>query len=233
MSTLCITWWSSWLWKSIVEAFVHAWWDVIVLARSKEKLEALQQTLWADKVSFFVTDIRDKESLKKAFTGISTIDCLINNSGIANWDEAATDTLDQIKNTIATNLIWAMWTTNLALPIMIQQKAWVIINISSIAAKETFTTASSYCASKAWLTMYGDVVREEVRKHWIKVINIHPWATDTSIRTQQERSEYGNQMMDAGIIATIIVQACLNAMKWIVQEEITIRPPTGNIDFWE
>lgn len=85
MPILLITWWTSGLWKAIVEKFVSHWRHVIVLARDSSKWEELQKQLWINNITYYQCDIRNKQNLIDVFTKINHIDCMINNSGIWYW----------------------------------------------------------------------------------------------------------------------------------------------------
>src|SRR5947209_11309337 len=56
-----------------------------------------------------------------------------------------------------------------------------IVNILSIAAKTGFANWSAYCMSKFALEGFFQSVREELREHRIRVLNIYPAATNTEI----------------------------------------------------
>jgi len=231
MSTLVITGWTSGLWKDLVKKFVAWWWHAVVLARDAEKWRALQAELWADKVTYYPCDIRDRESLTKVFSEIKEIDCLINNSGIGYWENTYEETLEHIEDTIQTNLIGAMRCTRLALPTMIAKKAGVIINIGSIYSTRFRPGASAYATSKAWLKMYTDVVRAEVREFGIKVLSIFPGAMKTPIREEEEIEKYGHMMMESADVAKVIFEAHNTALTWVVQEDIFISPACGDVKF--
>jgi NAD(P)-dependent dehydrogenase (short-subunit alcohol dehydrogenase family) len=55
------------------------------------------------------------------------------------------------------------------------------VNVLSIAAKSGFPNWSSYCMSKFALEGFSQALREELRPHGIRVINLYPAATNTEI----------------------------------------------------
>jgi short-subunit dehydrogenase len=76
---------------------------------------------------------------------------------------------------------------------------------------------------------YSNSLREEVRKHNIRIINIIPGATETSMWSQEVRREKGERMMSPESIARVIVSAYLQKDN-LVTEEIKLRPVTGDLD---
>ncbi len=75
---------------------------------------------------------------------------------------------------------------------------------------------------------YSDVLREEVRKHNIRVINVTPGATDTPMWSHDIRKENSERMMTSEDVARTIVWAYLQEGN-MVNEEIVIRPITGDL----
>jgi short-subunit dehydrogenase len=73
------------------------------------------------------------------------------------------------------------------------------------------------------------VLREEVRKHNIRVINIVPGATETPIWSQQARKENGEKMMSPESLARVVVSSFLQKDN-LVTEEIVLRTLTGDLD---
>jgi hypothetical protein len=121
----------------------------ILAARSKDKLSELEAELRAEGVESLAvpTDVsnpRALESLVKAGVDrFGRIDVLINNAGIecfATLDELP---VEDILQTIETNLTGAILLTRFVVPVMRQNGFGRIINISSIAGKHGPATARS------------------------------------------------------------------------------------------
>jgi NADP-dependent 3-hydroxy acid dehydrogenase YdfG len=62
---------------------------------------------------------------------------------------------------------------------MIQYHTGQIINIGSIAAKETYANGNVYCATKHAVDALNKSMRIDLLKHDIKVTGIHPGAVET------------------------------------------------------
>ncbi len=75
---------------------------------------------------------------------------------------------------------------------------------------------------------YARVLREEVRKHNIRVINIIPGATDTPIWSREMREEHSKEMMSAESIARLMVSAFLQSDNLVV-EDIVVRSLQGDL----
>jgi short-subunit dehydrogenase len=78
------------------------------------------------------------------------------------------------------------------------------------------------------LLAYTNVLREEVRKYNIKVINILPGATKTPIWSSEMLNKYANKMMSPEDLA-LFIYSVYDLDSSLVTEEITIRPICGDL----
>ncbi len=108
------------------------------------------------------------------------VDLLMNCAGVAYYGTHEQLTAQQIKAMLRTNAEAPMIITN-ALINELSKNRGIIINISSVTAKERNPHGCVYGATKAALTSFSESLFEEVRKRGIKVITIHPDMTDTAL----------------------------------------------------
>ncbi|MCJ7552831.1 MAG: SDR family oxidoreductase, partial [Ignavibacteriaceae bacterium] len=141
---------------------------------------------------------------------------------------AEENSIQEINDIINTNLLGAIYSIKAVLPHFIENGGGTIINILSIVVKKVFTRSTAYAASKAGLLAYTDSLREEVRKHNIRVINIIPGATETPMWSQEMRKEKSEFMLTSEDVARAVVSAYLQKDN-LVTEEITLRPITGDL----
>lgn len=139
-------------------------------------------------------------------------------------ENAYEESLEHIEDTIQTNLVGAMRCTKLTLQSMIAQKSWVIINIWSTQSIRHRVGASAYAASKAWLKMYTEAMREEVKPFGISVLWIYPWAIKTPMRDEEEIKHHNGTMMESSTVANIVFEAYNSTLTDAIQEDIFIRP---------
>ena len=144
--------------------------------------------------------------LKKNFN----IECLVNNAGITSFKPFIENSIEDIDKIVKTNLNGSIYTIKSVLPEMIENKSGTIINILSVAAKKIFTNSSIYAASKAGLELFSKVLREEVREHNIRIINIYPGATSTEIWPVNAIDKYSDKMMSPEKLADFIYDIYAN-----------------------
>ncbi len=206
---------------------------VFVSARRSAELERINTEFENDKISVEVfpcnvaSNTNVEQTVKKILAN-SKIDCLVNNAGITSFKLAADNSINEINDIITTNLLGAIYTIKAVLPQMIVNGGGTIINILSMVTKKTFTKSSVYAASKMGLLGYTNSLREEVRKHKIKVINIIPGPTDTPIWSKEVRNLHSERMMTTEEIARVLVWAYLQKDN-VVTEEILLRPIEGDL----
>lgn len=224
---------SSGIGKSTAIEFAKVGARVFASARRVSELERINNELESDKLSveIFPCNVASQSNVDQTAKKIlanSKIDCLINNAGISSFKLAEDNSINEINDIINTNLLGSIYTIKAVLPQMIANGGGTIINILSVVTKKTFTKSSAYAASKMGLLGYTNSLREEVRKHKIKVINVIPGATETPIWSKEIRSQFSERMMSSEEIARVLVWAFLQKDN-VVSEEIVLRPIEGDL----
>jgi NAD(P)-dependent dehydrogenase (short-subunit alcohol dehydrogenase family) len=80
---------------------------------------------------------------------------------------------------IDTNLTGVFYACHAALPFL-RARGGYIINISSLAGTNPFAGGGAYCASKAGLNAFTEVLMQEIRHDDIRVTTIAPGSVDTA-----------------------------------------------------
>jgi NAD(P)-dependent dehydrogenase (short-subunit alcohol dehydrogenase family) len=86
---------------------------------------------------------------------------------------------EQWSEVIDTNLTGVFHVCHAAIPHLRRRGGGAIINISSLAGKNAFTTAAAYCASKSGLNAFSEALMQEVRYDNIRVSYIMPGSVQT------------------------------------------------------
>jgi short-subunit dehydrogenase len=232
-SGIWITGASSGIGKAAAEEFARTGCKVFVSARRVTELERFNKTLSKDKLEVEiypcnVASSTNVEQTAKKILSTHKIDCLINNAGTTSYKLAEENSINEIDDIVNTNLLGSIYTIKSVLPGMIKQGSGTIINILSTATKKVFTESSAYTASKLGLMGYANVLREEVRKYNIKVVNVIPGATETPMWSQETRKEHAERMMKPSDVARLLVWIYLQKEN-MVSEEIVIKPIEGDL----
>jgi NAD(P)-dependent dehydrogenase (short-subunit alcohol dehydrogenase family) len=128
-----------------------------------------------------VFDLREPGQVEEMIEAVGSdeLDALINNAGIAVVKPLSGISLEEWQTIFAINVTAPFLLTQALAPKM--RAGSSIVNVLSIAAKSGFPNWSSYCMSKFALEGFSQALREELRPHGIRVINLYPAATNTEI----------------------------------------------------
>ncbi|HEV3392946.1 MAG TPA: SDR family oxidoreductase [Chthoniobacterales bacterium] len=158
--------------------------------------------------------------------GSDPLDVLINNAGIAVVKPFREITFEEWKQTIGVNV---------TAPFLLMQclagqmpPGSSIVNILSVAAKIGFTNWSAYCMSKFALEGLSQSIRQELREHCIRVINIYPAATNTEIWDEVAGDWPRDKMISAAEVAQAVAYA-LSRPNDVAVENITLSNAAGNL----
>jgi 3-hydroxy acid dehydrogenase/malonic semialdehyde reductase len=161
--------------------------NLILLARRKEKLETLATLLrqqYNSEVLIKTLDVRDRNDVAATISSLpenwKQIEVLVNNAGLASGlapiDKGDIDDWDIM---IDTNLKGLLYVTRNISPLMIANGKGHIVNIGSIAGKEVYANGNVYCATKHAVDALNKAMRIDLSSYPIKVTAIHPGAVET------------------------------------------------------
>lgn len=163
--------------------------DVILVARSKEKLEALRQELESRyKIRAFVMpfDLSDPSSADALFAEVQAqglqVDMLINNAGFAVYGLFADTDWKKEEEMLQVNIMTLTRLTKLFVPGMVQRRSGYIMQVASNAAFQPGPTMALYYASKAFVYYFSSALHNELKPHGIKVTCFMPGPTKTGFQ---------------------------------------------------
>ena len=172
--------------EACASLFAQQNYDLIVTGRRTERLDTLAKRLVSEygiRVNVLTMDVRNKEEVEKLQTlsdDWKKVDVLINNAGLSlGMDPINSGSITDWEVMIDTNIKGLLYVTKLVSNWMIQNGSGHIINIGSIAGKETYLNGNVYCATKHAVNSLNKAMRIDLLPHKIKVTAIHPGAVDT------------------------------------------------------
>ena len=160
---------------------------IIITARRKDRLGNLKSILEKEynaEVHDLVFDVRNKSEVEKAINNLPSnwknIDVLLNNAGLSlGLDPLQNGNVDDWETMIDTNIKGLLYVSKVVSTLMIQNGNGHIINLGSIAGKESYLNGNVYCATKAAVDSLTKSMRLDLLSHGIKVTAIHPGAVET------------------------------------------------------
>ncbi len=217
--TAVITGGASGIGLGIAQAIVAAGGSVVLLGRSKGKLEQAKAGLNADdRVHFFSVDVGQREQVNQVFETLSQestrIDILVNAAGVNIPNRTMAEmNPEQFDEVMQINATGAYNTMHQVLPQMRQRKDGLVINICSISGVRALSLGGiAYCASKFAMAALSTAVGNEEAQNGIRVTTIHPGEVNTPILEKrpvavpEERKAMMVQPDDIGAIVVAIAQ---------------------------
>lgn len=173
--------------KSIAEAFAMQGTNVVLAARSVDKLNELAQQLQKHAVGVLVVscDVSDenqcKDLIEKTLAHFGQIDFLINNAGISMRELFINSSPDVLKRLMDVNFWGTVYCTKYALPYLLKNKGSVT-GVSSIAGYKGLPARTGYSASKFAMQGFLESLRIENLKTGLHVLIACPGFTASNIR---------------------------------------------------
>lgn len=237
MKTAFITGATSGIGKAIAEKFAEEGKQLILCGRREEILKKLQEELSGKtEVITLKFDVRNREEVENAINSLpdhwKNIDILINNAGNAHGLDPISDgNCDDWDAMMDGNVKGLLYVSKPIISLMKSQNSGHIVNISSVAARQTYANGVVYCASKKAVDVISEGMRIELTEFGIKVTNIQPGAvaTDFSMvrfKGDEERSKEVYAGYDALLAEDIAdaVSYCVNAPERVSIAELCIYP---------
>jgi 3-oxoacyl-[acyl-carrier protein] reductase len=171
---------------SIAEGLLARGASVLITGRDESHLETARARLAkvaADRVQARRADVRDAgdaaAAIDAAVGRFGGLDILVNNAGVGVFAPVADMEIAQWHDVIDTNLNGVFFCCHAAIPAMRARGGGWIINVSSLAGKNAFTSGAAYCASKAGLNAFSEALMQEVRYDNIRVSYVMPGSVAT------------------------------------------------------
>lgn len=159
--------------------------SVAICGRDRAALEDASRSLQKLGARVFsqVTDVTHAEEVSELVAGteaaLGAIHILVNNAGSGLFGPAHEKSEADWDRVLDSNLKSVFLVSRAVIPSMIRRGSGDIINISSLAGKNTFAGGGIYCASKWGLMGLSGCMMEDLRAHGIRVTVICPGSVAT------------------------------------------------------
>lgn len=199
-------------------------------ARNLEKVAARCEALGAD-AHGFVCDASDDAAVARLPAAVSKVfrrtpDIVVNNAGRFTSATFADTTPAIFDDMLGANLRSAYLVTRAFLPAFTKRKTGDFVFISSICGKIVLPACAAYTVAKHGLTGLAAALRAETKGTGLRVLCIHPGATDTPA-WDGSGVDRARMMTAASVAEAVVALTSLDACT--VAEEITLRPSGGDL----
>lgn len=213
--------------------------DLVISARREDRLQQLAQELRAlgRQVCIAPADVSNRQAMQQVGELIAAqggVDILINNAGTMPISPIINGRVDEWEQMIDTNIKGVLYAINAVYPGMAERQQGHIVNISSIAARQTYPSAGVYAGTKHAVRAISDTLRKEAIRYGVRVTDVQPGAVATElpdsivhdkIRAAVKENMYAAEMpnLQAEDIANGILYAVTQPVHVDVSE-LLIRP---------
>jgi NAD(P)-dependent dehydrogenase (short-subunit alcohol dehydrogenase family) len=173
----------------------RAGFKTVLVGRTESKLRETQKLVPESMVvSANVTKLDDVDRIvAQTLSRFGRIDALVNNAGVAHVLSIEQTTPQIWREVIDTNLSAAFYLCRAVWPTLRSQSSGVIVNISSLAARDPFPGFLAYGPAKAALNNFGLLLAREGAAIGVRVHTVAPGAVETAML----RSAFSEEQLPA------------------------------------
>ncbi|WP_085959104.1 SDR family oxidoreductase [Cupriavidus sp. HMR-1] len=158
---------------------------VVLGARRVDRLEALAAELGISKDAVLKTDVTDRSQVQRLVERATSLhgrlDVLLNNAGLMPSSMLERLHVDEWERMVDVNIKGVLFGIAAALPVMTEQKAGHIINVSSVAGHKVGPGGTVYAATKHAVRVISEGLRQEVKPYNIRTTILSPGAVATEL----------------------------------------------------
>lgn len=187
----------------IGEEFAHIFaqkgFNLILVARGKEKLEKLCTQLSEQnsiKAIPFSADLTQEAEIKKLYQFVQDkhlkVECLVNNAGFGDLGPFLERDWERLRSLLNLNILALVQLTYLFGRDMKKRNFGQIINVASAAAFSGGPYMALYYASKAFVLSFSEALFEELKENGITVTALCPGPTSTGF---EKNAQMGKSVM--------------------------------------
>ena len=174
--------------RELAKAFAEKGFDVVLLARDLDALNALAREIIATygvNASVLPADLARFDAAPAIFEALEgegvIIDVLVNNAGVITEGDFADIGLESQLRLLQINIVALTALTRMFLPAMKCRGKGRVLNVASIGAFMPLPKLATYGAAKAYVLSFTEALAEELRGSGVTITALCPGLTDTSM----------------------------------------------------
>lgn len=189
--------------------------DLVLVARSKDRLDALAGDLrqrHGVRADVFAHDLAAPGAAERIAADLATvgiaIDLLVNNAGFGTAGRFEEIPAGRDTDQLMVNVVSVVALTRLLVPAMLARGGGGVINVGSTAGFQPSPYFAAYAAAKTFVLHFSLALREEHRGRGLRVLALCPGPTRTAFfDTVGERAAIGARMMPADAVVRTALRA--------------------------
>ncbi len=229
---------SSGIGEATAEALAAEGAAIVAAARREERLEDLVGRINGDggKALAVACDVTDEEQahglIRRARDEFGRVDILVNNAGMMLLSKIEKGLSDQWRQMFDINVLGLLYATDAAVEVMKEQGSGHLINISSLAGRQSRAMLGAYSGTKFAVNAISEALRQELQADNIRVTMVEPGAVETELPehiTDEEAQEAISGLL--GDLEPLQPEDIASAIAYVVTQpervsinEVLIRP---------
>jgi short-subunit dehydrogenase len=208
--TALVTGASSGIGYELAKLFAADGYDVVLVARRRERLEAVADELAAEygvDGHVFTADLSEPDApaeLHEAVTDAGhEVDALVNNAGFGSWGPFLDDDAETDRDLIELHVATVTALTKLFGRDMAARGGGRILNNASVAGWAPAPNSAVYSAAKHYERAFSEALAEELADDGITVTALCPGETDTGFFDRGDYGESGSAKADKMTAAAV------------------------------
>lgn len=199
--------------------------DLIVVARRRERLDALARRLRAEQgieIDVLAADLTDPTQLRAVEDRIrttATLDMLVNNAGFSGYMPFVELAPDRAEELVQLHVVAPTRLTRAAVPGMIARGGGAIINVSSLLGFSASVPATAplpkrvtYAATKAYLNAFTTLLHNELQGTGVRMQVLCPGVVATEFHSQADLARHASAGVQA-MTPQAVVEASLAGLR--------------------
>ncbi|RIV10476.1 SDR family NAD(P)-dependent oxidoreductase [Priestia flexa] len=191
--------------RQLAYHFAEDGYSLVLVARSKEKLEELKKELennYSISVLISIKDLSKQEEALKLYDEIKqqriTVQFLVNNAGFGLYGTFIETSWAEEADMIDLNIKTLTYLTKLFLPEMVERNEGRILNIASVASFLPGPLMAVYYATKAYVLSFTEALENELKDTNITISALCPGPTKTGFSDRANLSS--SKLFESGAL---------------------------------
>ena len=173
---------SSGIGRDISKELARRGYDIVIVARSEDKLNELKNEITNVQVEVIAMDISNLDNCKELYEKVGYVDILVNNAGFGLFGKFNTTDINREMEMVDLNVKSLHYLTKLFLKDMVEKDKGYILNVASIAGHLPGPFMSTYYATKHYVFNLSESINEELKKDrsHVRVGTLNPGPVETN-----------------------------------------------------
>lgn len=204
---------------------------VVLIARNQQKLKQVAQQcmIYSGRPAFaYPLDLSDADAIDETLTlighEVGSVDVVINAAGFGDMEPGLETDAALTQKMFAVNVLGLIYITRRLASQMIDKHYGAIVNIASVAALIPTPNSAVYTATKAAVTGYSDVMRQELQPFGIQVTTVNPGPVATNFfNVADQQGDYLARVANFTVTPQLVAQRIIDAIGYHVRSLVIPR----------